>query len=110
MRLHDTTGTYILEGTVAEIIEYQQKMSVKIEEAVTEFEQQQKIERSKRTKEGLQKAKENGVNIGRPKSVNATNMKKIIRLKKSGYSVNYIADQFDISRATVYRIIGRGGR
>ena len=58
---------------------------------------------SQRTKEGLKSARERGRIGGRPSKRHKSDV--VMLLYNKGYSVPYIVEQTEISRATVYRII-----
>ena len=58
---------------------------------------------SQRTKEGLKSARERGRKGGRPSKRHKSDV--VMLLYNKGYSVPYIVEQTEISRATVYRII-----
>src|SRR5947207_6353348 len=61
--------------------------------------------RRERQLEGIAKAKTAGVYKGRPVSINAAEVRE---LKAKSMGASEIAAQLDISRASVYRILGRG--
>jgi DNA invertase Pin-like site-specific DNA recombinase len=61
--------------------------------------------RRERQLEGIVQAKEAGVYKGRPASIQAD---KVRAMRDSGIGASEIAKQLNISRASVYRIIGEG--
>jgi len=68
-----------------------------------------KVERiriSDRTKAGIQKARDNGTEVGRPKtSLDHTFKLKIIKLRKEGYSIRQIASTLDCTQWAVRKTL-----
>jgi DNA invertase Pin-like site-specific DNA recombinase len=61
--------------------------------------------RRERQMEGIAAAKERGVYKGRPKSIDAEDVK---RLLKEGVGATEVAKRLGIGRASVYRLVGEG--
>ena len=65
----------------------------------------QAAEHSKLIKEGIKKAKENGVSIGRPKSEAIKSKDEIIEDYKQGNSIRALGKKYNCGIGTVYKII-----
>ena len=66
-----------------------------------------KIEREKisgRTKAGLERARKNGVKLGRPKGLNKKSS-EILRLKGEGLKIAHISREVGVSRGTIYNVL-----
>lgn len=59
-----------------------------------------------RQKEGLELAKKKGVRLGRPSTITQSIKNKAIEFKKNGMSIRKIAMTLNLSRTTVYTILG----
>lgn len=80
------------------------KMTMNVLNAVAEFERDLLIER---TNAGLARAKSQGKELGRPKSLNPAQKLQIAKQYEDGTSIASLANIYDVSRATVMRAIGR---
>ena len=78
------------------------KLLFTIISAISEFERDLI---SERTKLKLNLLKQNGIKLGRPKSVDDT---KVIELRKSGLSLSQIGRELDCHRSTVCRVLQKG--
>lgn len=58
-----------------------------------------------RTRAGLDLARKRGKRFGRPLATDAKQRHRILRLRKSGNSIRAIAEQLDVGRGTVARVI-----
>lgn len=68
---------------------------------------QERVKISERTLAGLERARAQGKQLGRPKKV--FDRKKLVQMRKRGDSLGTIAKQFAISRTTVLRLAREGG-
>ena len=69
--------------------------------AVAQFERSMTRERQR---EGIAAAKQRGDHLGRPSSLEAADVKRLRVLREKGVSVRELQDEFNISRASVYRL------
>jgi DNA invertase Pin-like site-specific DNA recombinase len=58
-----------------------------------------------RTQAGLELARKRGKRFGRPLATDATQRKRIVRLRKSGHSLRVIAERVGVGRGTVERVL-----
>lgn len=68
---------------------------------------QERVKISERTIAGLERARAQGKQLGRPKKV--FDRKKLVRMRRRGDSLSTIAKQFGISRTTVLRLARAAG-
>lgn len=78
------------------------KMMLAMLAAVAEMERDLLVER---TQSGLARAKAEGKHLGRPTRTTARDRTKIVALRDGGMSLQKIADQFGIGKATVHDVI-----
>jgi putative DNA-invertase from lambdoid prophage Rac len=77
------------------------KMTMGVIAAVAEFERDLLIER---TQAGLARAKSEGKTLGRPQSLDADAMAKVIKRLAMGDAVSLLAREFNTSRQTIMRV------
>lgn len=70
--------------------------------SIAEFENDLRTERQK---EGIAKAKENGITFGRPSKLTDTIKKEIYSKRMAGASIGQLIKAFRIGEATIYRIL-----
>ena len=70
--------------------------------AIAEFETDL---RSERQLEGIAKAKEHGVKFGRPTKRTAERDLEIYNKREKGISIGFLAKEYDLGSATIYRIL-----
>jgi DNA invertase Pin-like site-specific DNA recombinase len=58
-----------------------------------------------RTVAGLKAARRRGVQLGRPRALDRSQLLRVLRLRGSGHSVRAIAEQLGVGVATVHRAI-----
>ena len=58
-----------------------------------------------RRNEGIEKAKANGVQLGRKPSIDRN---QVMQLKQEGFNPTQIAKKMNINRTTVYRVLNAG--
>ena len=78
------------------------KLMLNMLAAVAEMERDMLVER---TQSGLARAKAEGKHLGRPTRTTARDRTKIVALRDGGMSLQKIADQFSIGKATVHDVI-----
>ena len=71
--------------------------------AFAQFERSMIRERQ-RQREGIAAAKVKGTHMGRPSVVDAKQLKSLKAKRKAGASVRDLQDEFNLSRASVYRL------
>jgi len=81
------------------------RMTMQVISAVAEFERDLLIER---TKSGLQRAKAEGKEFGRPSVLSADERRDVLERLAGGESVAAIARAFSTSRQTIMRVRGAG--
>ena len=59
-----------------------------------------------RQREGLELAKKKGVRLGRPPMISKSAKEKAIKLKNEGMSIRKIAFTLNLSRVSIYKILG----
>jgi putative DNA-invertase from lambdoid prophage Rac len=78
------------------------KLLVQMLAAVAEMEKDLLVER---THAGLERARSQGVTLGRPAKVTPQDRKAIIDLRQGGMSISALARHHAVSRATIGRIV-----
>jgi DNA invertase Pin-like site-specific DNA recombinase len=58
-----------------------------------------------RTVAGLKAAQRRGVQLGRPKALDGSQLQRVLRLRGAGHSVRAIAEQLGVGVATVHRAV-----
>ena len=61
-----------------------------------------------RQREGIAAAKAAGKHMGRPSGLDNKQLKSLRAKRKSGVSVKALREEFDLSRASVYRLTAEG--
>lgn len=89
----------MLDLPVADLMSAEGRLMLQLFAAFAEFEKSRIIER---TQEGLEKAKANGVRLGRPK-VSSVHSDEIQAAKEAGLSQSKVAKRLGIGIATVKR-------
>ncbi|WP_028220604.1 recombinase family protein [Paraburkholderia oxyphila] len=77
------------------------KMTMQVLSAVAEFERDLLIER---TQSGLQRARDEGVEIGRPSALSDAKQAEVLEKLAQGMSISELARIYDVSRRTIHRI------
>jgi transposase len=54
---------------------------------------------------GLKAAQRRGVQLGRPKALDGSQLQRVLRLRGAGHSVRAIAEQLGVGVATVHRAV-----
>ena len=63
----------------------------------------------RRTREGLERARQQGKVLGPPRKINPNQAETIRRMRQEGASLRRIAEVFECSPSTVLRVLRRGG-
>ena len=82
------------------------KMTMGVLGAVAEFERDLLIER---TQSGLARAKASGKALGRPAKLNEKQREAILERRKKGASLSQLAQEFDVARSIIHRVVGSLG-
>lgn len=77
------------------------RMTMQVIAAVAEFERDLLVER---TQAGLQRAKAEGKNLGRPQALTSDQQKAIIAARATGASLGVLSKQYGVSRAAIQRV------
>lgn len=67
----------------------------------------QKHEHNKLVREGLKKAKENGIKLGRPSNVLFDTKEKVVEMRNQGKSIHHIAKTLKIGVGTTQKILNQ---
>lgn len=81
------------------------KMTMQVLNAVAEFERDLLVER---TQAGLQRAKREGKQLGRPSALSKNDQQQVSQLLKEAMPISQIARQFGTTRQTIMRLRDKG--
>lgn len=68
----------------------------------------QKANHSEMIKEALNKARDNGITLGRPTVLDNDMRGKVLELRKNGMGIKSIAKQLSIGVGTIYKVLPKG--